>query len=217
MYNIIIGLTQQQTREKSKKIHCTSYLMITNWMSIILDSIGGQALALRRSKYILLGVYKCIKKLNAHSFHNLVNSNTMPFQLKTSKLEQPLHRTTRYGLRTFSCVGSHLRNFKWLWWYSLNRFQLDQGSFKYIEGSGYFPACDTSTLAISLQYCINIFLYVLMWTVFLFYPTTVYSVTALYIFTPYSRILAFWLMLFVYHATLNKALSYFILSYIILS
>ena len=45
-----------------------------------------------------------------------------------------------------------------------------------------------------------------------FYSTTVHLVTALHIFAPYSRILAFWLMLFVYNATLNKALSYLILT-----
>ena len=94
----------------------------------LLDSIGGQTLALRRLKYMLLGVYKCIQKVNAHCLHNLVNSNTIPYQLRTSKLEQPLHRTTRYGLRTFSYVGSHLWNFV------LNDYsdiaEIDFGDFK---------------------------------------------------------------------------------------
>ena len=35
----------------------------------------------------------------------------------------------------------------------------------------------------------------------LFYFMIVYLVIALYIFAPYSRILAFWLMLFVFHTT----------------
>ena len=63
-----------------------------------------------------------------------------------------------------------------------------------------------------LDYFIQVYMY------FFFYPTTVHLVTALYIFAPYSRKLAFWLMLFVYNATLNKALSYLILflSYLIL-
>ena len=65
----------------------------------LLDSIGGQTLALRRLKYMLLEVYKCIKKVNAPCLHNLVNSNTIPYQLRTSKLEQPLRRTTRYSVR----------------------------------------------------------------------------------------------------------------------
>ena len=77
----------------------------------LLDSIGGQTLALRRLKYMLLEVYKCIKKVNVPCLHNLVNSNTIRYQLRTSKLEQPLRRTARYGIRTFSYVGSHLWNF----------------------------------------------------------------------------------------------------------
>ena len=40
----------------------------------LLDSIGGQTLALRRLKYMLLEVFKCIKMVNAPCLHNLVNS-----------------------------------------------------------------------------------------------------------------------------------------------
>ena len=60
---------------------------------------------------MLLELYKCIKKVNAPCLHNIVNSNAILHQLRTSKLEQPLRRTRRYGLRTFSYVGSHLWNF----------------------------------------------------------------------------------------------------------
>ena len=75
------------------------------------DSIGGQTLALRRLKAILLEVYKRIKKVNAPCLHNTIQyANTIAHQLRASKLEQPLRRTTRYGLRTFSYVGSHLSN-----------------------------------------------------------------------------------------------------------
>ena len=80
----------------------------------LLDSIEGQTLAMRRLKYMLLEVYKCIKKVNAPCLHNLVNSNIMPYQLRTSKLEQPLRRTTRYGLRTFSYGIPFMEHcFKW--------------------------------------------------------------------------------------------------------
>ena len=53
----------------------------------LLDSIGGQTLALRRFKFMLLEVYKCIKKVNAPCLHNFFNTNTIPYQLRTSKLE----------------------------------------------------------------------------------------------------------------------------------
>ena len=172
---------------------------------------------------MLLEVYKCIKKVNAPCLHNLVNSNTIPYQLRTSKLEQPLHRTTRYGLRTFSYVGSHLWNFV------LNDYndiaQIDFDDFKAFLNTWKGP--DILQHAIPLLWWSPIlhkhFSYVFrcelddfiqVYMYFFFYPTTVHWVTALYIFASYSRILAFWVMLFVYNATLNKALS--ILSYLII-
>ena len=59
---------------------------------------------------MLLDGYRFIKKANAPCLHNLFNTNTIPYQLRTSMLEQTLRRTTRHGLRTFSYVGSHLWN-----------------------------------------------------------------------------------------------------------
>ena len=76
----------------------------------LLDSIGCQTLVLRRLKSMLLEVYKCIEKVNAPCLHNSFNTNIIPYQLRTSTLEQPLRRTTRHGLKTFSYVGSHLWN-----------------------------------------------------------------------------------------------------------
>ena len=73
----------------------------------LFDSTGGHTLALRRLRYMLLEVYKRIKKMNASCLHNLGNSNTVPYQLRTSTFEQPLRRTTKYGLRIFCNVGSY--------------------------------------------------------------------------------------------------------------
>ena len=89
-----------------------------------------------------------------------------------------------------------------------------------MEGPWYSPACDTFTLTVSntvwtfllcVPQWIGLFYPSLHVFVF-FYPTTVHLVTALYIFAPYSPILAFWLMFFVCNAILNRALSYLILS-----
>ena len=172
---------------------------------------------------MLLLVYKCIKRVNAPCLNNLVNSNTIPYQLRTSKLEQPLRRTTRYGLGTVSYVWSHLWNFV------LNDYsdiaQIDFDDFKAFLSTWKGP--DIFQHAIPLLWwspiLYNHFSYVFrceledfiqIYMYFFFHPTTVHLVTALYIFAPYSRILAFWLMLFVYNATLNKALSYLILFYL---
>ena len=171
---------------------------------------------------MLLEVYKCIKKLNAPCLHNLFNTNTIPYQIRASKLEQPLRRTTRYGLRTLSYVGPYVCNSV------LNDHsdivQWIQGILKYMEGSGYFSICDTSplmtvsgssvgvcrVLGISIDILLQVYMY------FLSYDCILYLAIALYIYAPYtcSRILAFWLMLFVLHKTQNSV--YLILSYVFL-
>ena len=67
---------------------------------------------------MLLEVYKCVKKVNAPCLHNLFNTNTIPNQLRTSKREQPLRKTTRYVLKNVSYVGSH-------WWNSILTDHID--------------------------------------------------------------------------------------------
>ena len=52
----------------------------------LLESIGGQTLALQRLKSMLLEAYKCIKKVNAPCLHNLFSTNTIPYQIRTSKV-----------------------------------------------------------------------------------------------------------------------------------
>ena len=88
----------EKIQERSLRILFNDY---ESYVHDLLDSIGGQTLTLWGLQYMLLEVYKCIKKVNAPCLRNIVHSNTIPFQLRPSKLEQPLRRTTRYGLRTF--------------------------------------------------------------------------------------------------------------------
>ena len=169
----------------------------------LLDSIGGQTLALRRLKFMLLEVYKCIKKVNAPCLHNLFNTNTIPYQLRTSKLEQPLRRTTRYGLRTFSYVGSHL-------WNSVSNdhsdiAHIDYNAFRAFLNTWKGP--DISQYAIPLLWWLQCCEWFLCWCLscigylywyfitslhVFFYLMIVYLAIALYIFAPCtcSRILA---------------------------
>ena len=95
----LFGIFGVIDNNKLEKIQERSLLILLNdYESDVhdfLNSIGGQTLAWRRLKYMLLEVYKCIKKVNASCLHNLVNSNTIPNQLRTSKVEQPLRRTSR--------------------------------------------------------------------------------------------------------------------------
>ena len=191
----------------------------------LLNSIGGQTLALRRLKFMLLEVYKCIKKVNAPCLHNLFNTNTIPYQLRTSKLEQPLRRTTRYGLRTFSYVGSHL-------WNSVSNDHSDTAHIDFNEFRAFlntWKGPDISRYAIPLLWWLQCCEWFLCWClscigypywyfyckftcIFLSYDC-IFSHCTVYICTLYMQsYTSLWLMLFVCHMTQNKV--YLILSYL---
>ena len=59
-------------------------------------------------------IYKKIKYKrnlgNAPCLHDMFKNNDTPYDVIATKLEQPLRRTTNYGLRTFSYIGSRLWN-----------------------------------------------------------------------------------------------------------
>ena len=112
--------------------------MITNQMSIICYT------AMRARHLVDWNIcnYGYIKKqnVNAHCLHNLANINTIAYQLRTSKSEQPLHRTMRYGVKTLSNVWTHLlnpflNNHDNITQFNVNEFNV---FLKYMEGSGYF-------------------------------------------------------------------------------
>ena len=84
-----ITTTLKTTQERSLPI----LLLIMN--QIFMTCYTGQTLAFRRLKYMLLEVNKCIRKFNTHSLYNLFISNTIPHQLRTLILEQPLDRSAR--------------------------------------------------------------------------------------------------------------------------
>ena len=187
------------------------------------NSIGGQTLTFRRLTCMLLEVYKCMNKVNAPCLHNLFKTNTTTYQLRTSKLEQTLRRTTRYVLGTFSYIGSHWCNSVLNDHSDIAHVDFNEFKASLNTRSGYFSICDTPPLmtssavsVLSVGVCrvldipIDILLHVYMYFSILFFYFFnsilfyyVYLVIALYIFAPYtcSRILAFWLMLCVFHTT----------------
>ena len=137
-------------------------------------------------------------------------TNTINYLLRASKLEQPLHRTTRYGLRTFSYVGSHS-------WNSVLNNHGDIGHIHFNEykaflntwaDSGIFPIYDTSPFIIS--YVVTVFLclscigyFIASVHVFVILWLYISPLRCIYIL-PHNCILAFWLMLFVSRAILNN-------------
>ena len=76
----------------------------------LIDKLGQGTLLSNRLKYFILEVFKSIRKLNAPCLHDMFVLNEVPYNLRTPKLEQPIRRTTNYGLRTFSYLGSKLWN-----------------------------------------------------------------------------------------------------------
>ena len=58
----------------------------------------------------------------------MFKNNDTPYDVRATKLEQPLRRTTNYGLRTFSYIASRLWNL--LVQEYPEAFHIDLGQFK---------------------------------------------------------------------------------------
>ena len=69
-----------------------------------------ESLLTKRLKIMILEVFKTVNRLNPSCLHDLFTKNEVVYDLRTQKLEQPKRRTTTYGLRTFSYLGSKLWN-----------------------------------------------------------------------------------------------------------
>ena len=182
----------------------------------LIEQLGQGTLLSNRLKYLILEVFKSIRKLNAPCLHDVFVLNEVPYNLRTPKLEQPIRRTTNYGLRTFSYLGSKL-------W---NEFLSD---FDY--------TCDTEISSLDPSYRNYVWTFIgwsifiwsswytwiyfytlwlyLMWLRFSSWVFYVHDDLALYIFAlSRSRILAYWPMLSVVKTTINKVyLIVSILSY----
>ena len=76
----------------------------------LMDKSGQGTLLSNRLKYLILEVFKSIRKSNAPCLHDIFVLQEVPYDLRTPKPEQPISRTTNYGLRTFSYLGSKLWN-----------------------------------------------------------------------------------------------------------
>ena len=200
----------------------------------LIDKSGQGTLLSNRMKYFILEVFKSIRKLNAPCLHDLFVHNEVPYNLRTPKLEQTIRRTTNYGLRTFSYLGSklwneflsdfnytcdtdisELRNFLKIW----EGPSLDPSYRNYVwtfVGWSIFLFAVVDILGWYFYFWY--FYFYTLWpylTWFCFSPWVFYvhNDLALYIFAlPQSRILAYWLMLSDVKTTINKV--YLILSYL---
>ena len=117
----------------------------------LIDKSGQGTLLSNRLKYFILEVFKSIRKLNAPCLHDLFVLNGVPYDLTTPKLEQPIRRTTNYGLRTFSYLGSNLWNeFSSDFNYNMVRWISAPGTMHFRPRYDTFWPCGLFTL---LQFC----------------------------------------------------------------
>ena len=59
---------------------------------------------------MILEVFKTVNRLNPSFLHDMFTKNEVAYDMRTQKLQQPKRRTTTYGLRTSSYLGSKLWN-----------------------------------------------------------------------------------------------------------
>ena len=215
----------EKLRERSLRIlHNDFESPIQNLM----DKSGQGTLLSNRLKYLILEVFKSIRKFNAPCLHDIFVPKEVPYDLRTPKLEQPKRRTTNYGLRTFSYLGSKL------WNEFLSDFNytcdtdLDELKFflKHWGAASLDPTYRNYawTLLADLLFgagvlhgwyfiCFDLTFYICIILIPSFISMYIMTLHCIYC-TFQSRILACWLMLSVAKTTINKV--YLILSYHIL-
>ena len=101
-----------------------------------------ESLLTKRLKIMILEVFKTVNKLNPSCLHDLFTKNEVVYDLRTQKLEQPKRRTTTYGLRTFSYLGSKLWNLLASEYSEVNDFDYERLKFliKYWAGPNHDSA-----------------------------------------------------------------------------
>ena len=66
-----------------------------------LENTSSKSILTTRIKLILVEVFKSLNELNASCLHDMFKNNDTPYDVRAPMLEQPLRRTTNYGMHTF--------------------------------------------------------------------------------------------------------------------
>ena len=159
-----------------------------------------ESLLTKRLKIMILEVFKTVNRLNPNCLYDLFTKNEVVYDMRTQKLEQPKRRTTTYGLRTFSYLGSDLWNLLASEYSEVNDIDNERLKFliKYWAGpnhdsaQGHFLWSTFCVLHVYFRnhFFINLNVHTILHCIYLHYLYVVYQ--------------PFWLMLFVVHTTLNK-------------
>ena len=76
----------------------------------LVEKSGQESLLSNKLKYFILDGFKSVNKLNVGCLHDMFVLKEVPNVMRTPRLEQPIGRTTTYGLLTFSYLGARLWN-----------------------------------------------------------------------------------------------------------
>ena len=117
---------------------------IPSVLDIVLTSV--ESILTTRIKCIVSEVFKSLYKLNAPCLHDMFKINKTSYDVRVTKLEQPLRRTTNYGLRTFSYIGSRLWNLLVQEYPEVPH--MDLGQFKSLLKHWTGPKCDVTEMHI---------------------------------------------------------------------
>ena len=92
----------------------TLRILYCEYSSHFQDLLGNtsiESILTTRIKCVVFEVFKSLYKLNAPCRHDdIFKINNTSYDVRVTKLEQPMQRTTNYGLRTFSYIGSRSWN-----------------------------------------------------------------------------------------------------------
>ena len=112
----------------------------------LLGNTSTESILTIRIKCIVSEVFKSLYKLNAPCLHNMFKINKTSYDVRVTKLEQPLRRTTNYGPRTFSYIDSRLWNL--LVQEHPEVPHMDLGQFKSLLKHWTGPKCDVTEMHI---------------------------------------------------------------------
>ena len=112
----------------------------------LLGNTSTESILTTRIKCIVSEVFKSLYKLNAPCLHDMFKINKTSYDVRVTKLEQPLRKTTNYGLRTFSYIGSRLWNLLVQEYPEVPH--IDLGQFKSLLKRWTGPKCDVTEMHI---------------------------------------------------------------------
>ena len=112
----------------------------------LLGNTSTESILTTRIKCIVSEVFKSLYKLNAPCLHDMFKINKTSYDVRVTKLEQPLRRTTNYGLRILSYIGSRLWNLLVQEYPEVPH--MDLGQFKSLLKHWTGPKCDVTEMHI---------------------------------------------------------------------